>query len=852
MENDPSSKNGENRRFTIGFLDEDSYDEYHTCMTAGVFEAARKYGMNVIRFGHFGAWNNIYKNDSYVNAALDHIRQYDLDGLIFLGWSRIVTFVTPEEFKKRFAPIPILSLGSRIEGVPGVHFLGAAYIRKILLHLIRVHGLKKIAFIAPFRPDRRCDIYVATMKKYGIYDPNLYVSETDLANSFELPARGRKAVSILLDERKVSFNAIVSLFTYETEAIIDELKSRGFKVPGDIAVTSYEDGELGKFASPAFTTVYFPWKELGFHGCEKMYEYLTSGQIPMFNTVPGKVILRDSCGCISKEVVHADAGSIKASGKSLHELTASSLQEIVDAWGQKINGALLDLETLMKAFINDYQYLSGGTFLLELEFQLRNISDPLLFPEIEDIVSVLRKLVLPYVLYEPQTFFWAENLFLQAQVLVQEKKEIIWANEEVQSKTIHATVQEIGQILVTHFNIPDIMDSLALNLPRINIPSCYIFLFRNKGTHENLFDEYVLAFKYHGGVYHKLTTSDRELAKPQLPRILFPESRPYTMMTQLLHVTEDFIGFVIFEAGPVDERLYRILSLNISTALSAAISLEKLNHSYRKQVEQAHRKGMMAIVNGILHNISNVLNSISVSTHLIRDLIYTSPLDDFAKANQLLESNWGDLENFIGHDPKGKKLLQFYTKLGEPFCELQTQLLEHINRLKDKIRLINDIIITQEGYIGIKSSLEEVDICALVEDVLKINITSLEKRHIKIGKYYQEIPKVKVQKTKLFYVLVNLIKNAQEAMDEVPETGRRLTLTVTQNGKYKTIRVTDTGSGIPQELLQSVFAYGFTTKKGGHGFGLHSCANYMTEMDGKIWAESAGPGKGTTFVLQFK
>jgi signal transduction histidine kinase/DNA-binding LacI/PurR family transcriptional regulator len=852
MEYDHHFKAGQKSRFTIGFLDEDSYDEYHTFMTAGVFEAARKFGMNVIRFGHFGAWSNIYKNDSYVNAALDHIRQYDLDGLIFLGWSRIVTFITPEEFKKRFASIPLLCLGSKYEGIPGVYFLGATYIRKILLHLIRVHGLKKIAFIAPFWPDRRCDVYVATMKKYGIYDPNLYVAETDLANSFELPARGRKAVSILLDERKVSFNAIVSLFNYETEAIIDELKSRGFKVPGDIAVTSYEDGEIGKFASPAFTTVYFPWKEMGFSGCEKMYEYLTTGQIPMLNTVPGKVILRDSCGCISQAVAHANAGNIKPAEKSLHELTSSSLQELSEAWGQKVNGALLDLDILMKAFRNDYQCPNGGTFLSELEFQLRKITDPLLFSDIEDIISVFRKLLLPFILHEPQTFSWAENLFQQAQVLVQEKKEIIWANEEVQSKSVHATIQEIGQILVTHFSIPDIMDSLAVNLPRVNIPGCNIFLFRNKGTHENLFDEYGLAFKYHGGLCHKLNDNDRDSAKPQLPQILFPENKPYMMMTQLLHVTEDFIGFVIFEAGPVDERIYRILSLNISTALSAAISLEKLNHSYRKQVEQAHRKGMMAIVNGILHNISNVLNSISVSTHLIRDLIYTSPLDDFAKANQLLESNWANLDHFIGNDPKGKKLLQFYTKLGEPFRELQAQLLENINRLKDKIRLINDIIITQEGYIGIKSSLEEVDICALVEDVMKINITSLEKRHIKINKYYQEIPKVKVQKTKLFYVLVNLIKNAQEAMDEVPETDRELTLTVSQTGKYKTIRVTDTGTGIPQELLQSVFAYGFTTKKSGHGFGLHSCANYMTEMDGKIWAESGGPGKGTTFVLQFK
>lgn len=65
------------------------------------------------------------------------------------------------------------------------------------------------------------------------------------------------------------------------------------------------------------------------------------------------------------------------------------------------------------------------------------------------------------------------------------------------------------------------------------------------------------------------------------------------------------------------------------------------------------------------------------------------------------------------------------------------------------------------------------------------------------------------------------------------------------------LRIADNGIGIEPKNLEKIFHHGFSTKPGGRGFGLHDCANYMTEMGGKMWAESAGPGKGATFILQF-
>ncbi len=115
------------------------------------------------------------------------------------------------------------------------------------------------------------------------------------------------------------------------------------------------------------------------------------------------------------------------------------------------------------------------------------------------------------------------------------------------------------------------------------------------------------------------------------------------------------------------------------------------------------------------------------------------------------------------------------------------------------------------------------------------------------------MPTVSIQKTKLVHILVNVIRNAKSAMMESRSAKKTLAISIKQEGDGGPIfiRVKDNGCGIEKENLTKIFSYGFTTKKNGHGFGLHSSANYMKEMGAEMWAESDGEKKGTTFVLKF-
>src|SRR6185295_7909382 len=122
----------------------------------------------------------------------------------------------------------------------------------------------------------------------------------------------------------------------------------------------------------------------------------------------------------------------------------------------------------------------------------------------------------------------------------------------------------------------------------------------------------------------------------------------------------------------------------------------------------------------------------------------------------------------------------------------------------------------------------------LVEDALHINAAALTRHEVHVQREFEDLPPVQTEKHKVLQILVNLI---------------RIKIGSDENGRAK-IQVIDNGVGIPQENLTRIFGHGFTTRKHGHGFGLHSSALAAKEFGGALLAHSDGPGKGATFTLE--
>jgi signal transduction histidine kinase len=139
----------------------------------------------------------------------------------------------------------------------------------------------------------------------------------------------------------------------------------------------------------------------------------------------------------------------------------------------------------------------------------------------------------------------------------------------------------------------------------------------------------------------------------------------------------------------------------------------------------------------------------------------------------------------------------------------------------------------------------------LVEDALRMNASALARHNVQFLKEYDEnLPELTVDKHKALQILVNLIRNARQACDAGGREEKRLTMRVASTGKGVRLALTDNGVGISEADMGRLFTHGFTTKKDGHGFGLHSSFLAAKEIKGLLTAHSDGPGKGATFTLE--
>lgn len=306
------------------------------------------------------------------------------------------------------------------------------------------------------------------------------------------------------------------------------------------------------------------------------------------------------------------------------------------------------------------------------------------------------------------------------------------------------------------------------------------------------------------------------------------------------------ISAFIIEAG-VPLALRGVL-FDITEQKQAEEELELLN---KRLLESSRQAGMAEVATGVLHNVGNVLNSVNVSSTLICDQVRNSRAARLRDVVLLLNKNSTDLGNFITNDPKGKIIPNYLTSLSERLAAEQQDLLKELELLTKNVEHIKEIVAMQQNYAKVSGMIESLSVKNLVEDALQMNAAALARHGILVIRDFQEVPVISVDKHKILQILVNLIRNAKYAIDAAARREKRLSVTIRLNERTMIeISITDNGIGIASENLTRIFSHGFTTKRDGHGFGLHSGALAAKEMGGSLSAFSEGSGKGATFILQ--
>jgi signal transduction histidine kinase len=215
----------------------------------------------------------------------------------------------------------------------------------------------------------------------------------------------------------------------------------------------------------------------------------------------------------------------------------------------------------------------------------------------------------------------------------------------------------------------------------------------------------------------------------------------------------------------------------------------------------------------------------------------------------MLRGHEADLGTFLTSDPKGKRLPAYLAELAGHLDGEQAVALRELAHLQKNIEHIKDIVAMQQNSAKVSGAMEIAPVCDLVEDALKMCSSALVSHGINVIRDFRPVKPINIQKHQVLQILVNLIRNAKQACDETGRPDKRLTIRIANGEDHVNITVIDNGVGIAPENLTRIFAHGFTTKKDGHGFGLHSGALAAKEMGGSLTVHSGGLGCGTMFTL---
>ncbi|MGA3130703.1 MAG: ATP-binding protein [Terracidiphilus sp.] len=291
------------------------------------------------------------------------------------------------------------------------------------------------------------------------------------------------------------------------------------------------------------------------------------------------------------------------------------------------------------------------------------------------------------------------------------------------------------------------------------------------------------------------------------------------------------------------------LSLQIAAKDKAHNDLQQ---AQQKLIELSRMSGMAEVATGVLHNVGNALNSINVSATLISDRMNnTSQTGRLCEVAAMLDGKNGGLGEFLTTDPRGQRIVPYLVKLSEhmqkergEICGEATSLLKHVEHVKE-------IVSMQQGYARNCGVLEKVTAEELIENALSLSAPAIDRHGIVIVREFEPLPGMVTDRHKVLQILLNLLQNAKDAVKAGGHQPREIFVRLRNVSESRMrFEVEDNGIGIAPENRARIFSHGFTTKRNGHGFGLHSGALAAMELGGTLSAASAGLGFGATFTLE--
>jgi len=248
-----------------------------------------------------------------------------------------------------------------------------------------------------------------------------------------------------------------------------------------------------------------------------------------------------------------------------------------------------------------------------------------------------------------------------------------------------------------------------------------------------------------------------------------------------------------------------------------------------------------------------VLNSLNVSLRVATGKVQNSPVTDLVRAVGMMGEHKDELGEYLTRDERGRQIPEFLSAVAEALASEQAQVLSEMNSLGKNVEHIKQIVAVQQSNAKAAGVMECVNLSDLIDDASRVALVMADGTSIPVIRR-GKVPEFFADKHMVLQILINLFSNAKHAITALDPAAKRLevraSVDMREQAEVLHVEVGDNGVGIEAANLTRVFNHGFTTKKEGHGFGLHASANSAKQLGGSLQARSDGRGTGATFILE--
>jgi signal transduction histidine kinase/DNA-binding LacI/PurR family transcriptional regulator len=833
------------RRLTIGYLAFLITDDLGRAWWSGVSDTVRQQGANLICF-RGGPLLDRIDMITETTAIYELANRQRVDGWV-LG--NIVSD-TPAGLRslqvlrdRQLGPY-VAGLRESLDDIPYVFVDNYHGAHQVVTHLINVHGCRRIAYLRgpgghPYAQERY-RAYLDVLQENGLpFDANLVTPPCEWFES---------SIEILLDERKlkpsIDFDAIVSVNDLMALKAIDRLTKDGIHIPQDVTIIGFNNNLAAEVSFPPLSTVMLPFYSQGARAAEMALMLITDRPLPKEEdrALPAQLIIRQSCGCRSPLVTLAGEGA-NAGKYGFHELTLARreqiLAEVVQVTGSE--AIIVPFRQMLEGLVTELAFGKAGVFTRELTLAMEllraNWGDPSIW---QKALSALRRLILPYMNDDMLVQF--EKFWQQAQVMLSLTIQRVYKAEALQAKEQTRILRGIGAALAAAFDLNQVMDILARDLPNLDIPGCYVSLYDDPQSPAE-WSRLLMAYNADG----RLGLGPEGIRFPSgqlLPDSLWPQDRQFSLVIEPIHYQKKQLGFIVFEVGSMDGAVYEILASQISGALYGALLVQRVEKAYAEVEKQVTER--------------TVELQQEIAARKQAEIERENLLSQMAVKNAELEARNTELERFtytVSHDLKAP-LITIRGFLGylekdamagniERFKADSTRIVEATDKMQ---RLLTELL--ELSRIGrMVNPPQVVPFEEIVSDALGLVSGRSDQCNLQILVAAQ-LPVVYGDRARLVEVVQNLVDNACKFMGDQPAPRVEIGQSGEEHGK-PIFFVRDNGMGIAPEFHERIFGLfnKLDAKSEGTGVGLALVKRIIEVHGGRIWVESDGRNHGTTFYF---